>query len=98
MMNRRDMLQGVTAGFGAALGVSMLPDRSLAAPTSNGKPRRIIFFLQNQGFDTATAVPTGLASGSKLSDAKLPEPVKDLEPYQDRINIITGLHGRHTSP
>jgi hypothetical protein len=98
MMNRRDMLQGVTAGFGAALGVSMLPDRSLAAPTSNGKPRRIIFFLQNQGFDPATAVPTGLASGSKLSDAKLPEPVKDLEPYQDRINIITGLHGRHTSP
>ena len=28
----------------------------------------------------------------------LPEPISALEPYKDKINIITGLHGRHTSP
>ena len=24
--------------------------------------------------------------------------MKDLEPYKDRMHVITGLHGRHTSP
>ena len=36
-------------------------------------------------------------SGS-LAKAKLPEPIQDLEPYRDRLHIINGLHGRHTSP
>ncbi|NQV27516.1 MAG: DUF1552 domain-containing protein [Rhodopirellula sp.] len=98
MMNRRDMLQGVTAGFGAALGASMLPGRSLAASTSSGKPRRIIFFMQNQGFDPKTCIPEGMTISGSLAKAKLPEPIEALEPYKERLHIINGLHGVHTSP
>ncbi|MEO1524378.1 MAG: DUF1552 domain-containing protein [Planctomycetota bacterium] len=74
-----------------------------AVPTPAAIPRNtlrrlIIFFLQNQGFDPATCVAKGLGASTSLADVTLPEPIADLEPYKDRINIITGLHGRHTSP
>jgi len=36
-------------------------------------------------------------SGS-LAKVKLPEPISPLEPYKDRLHIINGLHGIHTSP
>ena len=36
-------------------------------------------------------------SGS-LANAKLPEPIEALEPYKERLHIINGLHGTHTSP
>ncbi|MEX1222987.1 MAG: DUF1552 domain-containing protein, partial [Pirellulales bacterium] len=36
-------------------------------------------------------------SGS-LAGVKLPEPISPLEPYKERLHIINGLHGRHTSP
>jgi hypothetical protein len=30
--------------------------------------------------------------------ANLPEPIEALEPYKERLHIINGLHGMHTSP
>ena len=36
-------------------------------------------------------------SGS-LSKVKLPEPIEALEPFKERLHIINGLHGLHTSP
>ncbi len=39
-------------------------------------PRRVIFFLQNQGFDPATCVPEGLKSDASLADVTLPEPIQ----------------------
>ena len=36
-------------------------------------------------------------SGS-LANAKLPEPIEALEPFKERLHIINGLHGKHTSP
>ncbi len=36
-------------------------------------------------------------SGS-LAKAKLPEPISALEPFKERLHIINGLHGLHTSP
>ena len=99
MMNRRDMLQAMAAGSGAALGSTLLsPATTLAAKPQAGAPKRIIFFLQNQGFEPATCVPQGLKSGARLADVTLPEPISPLEPHKDKISIITGLHGRHTSP
>jgi hypothetical protein len=98
MINRRNLLQGMTAGVGAALGASLLPNRVQAATPKSSGPKRVIFFLQNQGFDPATCVPKELKSSASLSDVTLPEPINALEPYKDKINIITGLHGRHTSP
>ena len=96
------MLQGMAAGAGA-LGVSLLPQALRAAPGSessaaSGGPKRIIFFLQNQGFDPATCVPSELKSSGSLARVKLPEPIQPLEPFKERLHIISGLHGLHTSP
>jgi len=96
-INRRSMLQVVAAGAGAAFGSTLLPKLAQAAP-SRGRPKRVIFFLQNQGFDPATAIPPGLKESVSLSGVTLPEPISPLELYKDRIHIINGLHGRHTSP
>jgi hypothetical protein len=60
--------------------------------------KRIVFFMQNQGFEPATCIPKGMKGNSSLSNAKLPEPIEALEPYKDKLHIINGLHGRHTSP
>ena len=94
MINRRKMLQGMAA---AAVAAPLLPSLAQAASVK-GKPKRVIFFLQNNGFHTDTCIPLGMKSSASLSGAKLPESIKPLEPYLDKINIINGLHGRHTTP
>ncbi len=99
MLNRRTMLQGIAAGAG----LSLLPEALLAAPTiespaASGGPKRVVFFLQNQGFDPATCIPSGMKSSGSLAKEKLPEPIQPLEPYKERLHIISGLHGLHTSP
>lgn len=98
MLTRRKMLQGIAAGTGAALGASLVPERLLAAPTSSSVPKRIVFFMQNQGFDPKTCIPEGMTSSSSLAKARLPVPISPLEPYKERLHIINGLHGIHTSP
>lgn len=101
MLNRRNLLQSVAAGAGASLGLSLIPASLRAAPSSSasgGAPKRIVFFLQNQGFDPATCIPDGMKSSGSLAKAKLPEPIEALEPYKERLHIINGLHGLHTSP
>ncbi|QEG39124.1 DUF1552 domain-containing protein [Roseimaritima ulvae] len=98
MLNRRKMLQAMAAGTGAALGTSLFPERLLASPVQNTTPKRIVFFMQNQGFDPKTCIPTNMSSSGSLAKAKLPEPIAALEPYKERLHIINGLHGMHTSP
>lgn len=97
MINRRDMLQGMAATFGATCSLPLLSSQASAATQSNS-PKRIVFFLQNQGFDPATCVPEGVKESTSLADLTLPEPISALEPHKDKITIINGLHGRHTSP
>ena len=98
MLNRRRMLQGIAAGSGAALGLSLASDRLMASPAENTTPKRIVFFMQNQGFDPETCIPVGMSSSGSLAQAELPEPIRALEPYKERLHIINGLHGMHTSP
>ena len=98
MLTRRNMLQAVAAGAGAALGSSVAANHVYAANTNSGGPKRIIFFMQNQGFDPKTCIPSGMSSSGSLAGAKLPEPIEALEPFKDRLHIINGLHGTHTSP
>src|SRR5690348_16490285 len=98
MLDRRKMLQGMAVGSGAALGLSLLPERLQAAPAGKGNLKRIVFFLQNQGFDPATCIPKGISGSGSLAKQKLPEPIEALEPYKERLHIINGLHGLHTSP
>ena len=98
MISRRQSIQTIAAGIGAIVGSSILPGVSNAARASSGGPKRVIFFLQNQGFDPATCIPATMTSSGSLAKAKLPEPIKALEPFKERLHIINGLHGRHTSP
>lgn len=99
MLNRRSLLQGLASGAGAALGWSLFPEQLLASPIrSASSPKRIIFFLQNQGFDPATCIPEGMKRSGSLAGVKLPEPISPLEPFKERMHIINGLHGLHTSP
>ena len=98
MLNRRKMLQGMAAGTSAAFGLSLAPERLLASPARNVNTKRVVFFMQNQGFDPKTCIPEGMQSSGSLAKAKLPEPICALEPYKERLHIINGLHGLHTSP
>lgn len=98
MINRRTLLKTMAAGAGAAIGSSLFPGIARASTGSSGGPKRVIFFLQNQGFDPATCIPVGMRNSGSLAGAKLPEPIDALEPYKERLHIINGLHGLHTSP
>ena len=101
MIHRREILKGMLAGLSVPLGTGLLPGLAQAAGKGAANPaglKRIIFFLQNQGFDPKTCVPEGMKSSGSLAKVKLPEPVSALEPYKERLHIINGLHGLHTSP
>ena len=97
MINRRKMLQGMAAS-GAALGFAGLNSSAFGAAKTSSNTKRVIFFLQNQGFDPNTCIPKGLNESCSLDSFKLEEPMRALEPYKNKMHIITGLHGRHTSP
>lgn len=97
MMNRRDMLKGMSIS-GGCMGLGMLPQFGHAATKANTKPKRLIFFLQNQGFESGTCLPKNLDKTQSLKGVHLPKPIAALEPYRDKLNIIYGLHGKHTSP
>ena len=102
LIKRREMILGIPAGFGALLGTNLLSGITQAAekPAINtvGGPKRIIFFLQNHGFDPLTCIPKGLSESCALDGIALEKPMQALEPYKNRMHIVTGLHGRHTSP
>ena len=98
MMNRRNLLRQFAATAGAALGSPLFPGISQAASRVSGGLKRVIFFLQNQGFDPRTCIPAGMKNSGSLAKAKLPEPIEALEPFKERLHIINGLHGLHTSP
>ena len=94
MIKRRTIFKGIAA---TAVGSPILPVTAQAS--SNKKAlKRIIFFLQNQGFDPHTAIPKDLNESASLDSFNFEEPIKELEPLKDKIHIINGLHGLHTSP
>ncbi len=98
MINRRQWLRGIVSGTGTVLGTRCLAGDLLGSPVRGGNPKRVIFFLQNQGFDPKTCIPAGMKNSGALAGRKLPEPIQPLEPFKDRMHIINGLHGLHTSP
>ncbi len=44
MIDRRNMLQGMAADFGAAVGASLLSKPVLASNSESGGPKRVVFF------------------------------------------------------
>ena len=108
-ISRRELLKKLSGGLGAAaFGGSLMSQLSSASGATSaasafglgsaGGPRRVIFFLQNQGFDPKTCIPTNMTRSGSLEKAVLPDPIKALQPFRDKLHIISGLHGRHTSP
>ena len=87
----------MAVGAGSAFGGGFIPNIANAA-ASMSAPKRVIFFLQNQGFEPGTCVPGGMKNSGSLAKVKLPEPIKALEPFKEKLQIINGLHGFHTSP
>ncbi len=75
-----------------------MPALASGPAPATGSAKRVIFFLQNQGFDPATAIPKSLKENVSLDGVELPEPIRPLESIKDQLHIINGLHGRHTSP
>lgn len=98
MLNRRNLLRGVATGVGAAFTSSLTGQNLLASSTGGTSAKRVIFFMQNQGFDPKTCIPEGMKKSGSLANVKLPDPISALEPYKERLHIINGLHGIHTSP
>jgi len=64
MITRRESLKIIAKGLGAtAFGSSFVPQLSLGAESSVGLPsgpKRVVFFMQNQGFDPQTCIPTNM--------------------------------------
>ena len=94
MLNRREML----AGMASYAGLSLLPGTAFSATSFSSPAKRVIFFLQNHGFDPLTCIPEGLEESCSLDSVKLETPMQALEPYKNRMHIVTGLHGKHTNP
>jgi hypothetical protein len=82
----------------AGVGMSLFPGYAQTANKTVGGPKRIVFFLQNHGFDPLTCIPKGLDESCSLDGVTLEKPMRVLEPYKNRMHVITGLHGLHTSP
>ena len=62
MLTRREMMAGLAAGAGLGL----VPSPALAGDKTTGGPKRVIFFLQNHGFDPHTCIPEGVKESCSL--------------------------------
>ena len=97
MINRRKMMGGLVAAGALGAGMPFAQARP-AKPKSASKLKRVIFFLQNNGFQEDTCKPAEVTESCNLSEFKLVEHMSPLEPYKDRMQVISGLHGRHCTP
>ena len=84
MLNRRKLLQGVATGVGAAFSSSLAGQQVFASSTTGTTAKRVIFFMQNQGFDPKTCIPEGMKQSGSLAKVKLPDPISAQEPYKER--------------
>ena len=99
--DRRSFLKGVSLGAG---GLLLAPLLEKVAAAANGKvtpPKRLIFFVFDNGFKDDGAVPVGtdLVSDKtrqfSLKGHKLPLDIEPFAPFQDRITLLHGLRS-HT--
>ena len=95
MLNRRKTLQGMAAG--AALGLPLASDRLWAAPTRATTGKRIIFFMQNQGFDPQTCIPSGMSSSGSLAGVLAVQAVDDVQAFFVGFQGLNGLRQCGTS-
>lgn len=104
MMKRRSVLKGFSAGAGGILFSPLLQTLSAQVAGDDRPPKRVIFFLFDNGFAEAGAqpvdVPLGTATKKQLPLAglTLPSDIEPFSPFRDRLTIVQGLRGYHLVP
>ena len=100
--DRRSFLKGVSLGTGGLLLAPLLQKIAAAADGNVTPPKRVIFFVFDNGFKDDGAVPVGtdLVSDKtrqfSLKGHKLPLDIEPFAPFQDRITLLHGLRS-HTA-
>ncbi|MEI7686278.1 MAG: DUF1552 domain-containing protein [Planctomycetota bacterium] len=100
-VNRRTLLKGVSAGLGGVLLAPLLQKVAAAAEGNVTPPKRVIFFVFDNGFQDDGAVPldTPFASNEirqfSLRGLRLPLDIEPFAPFMDRMTLLHGLrtHG-----
>ena len=101
MITRRKLLKGVSAGAGGLLLAPLLQKIAAAAEGNVTPPKRVIFFVFDNGFQDDGAVPldTPLACDTMrqfpLKGLRLPLDIEPFAPFMDRMTLLHGLrtHG-----
>ena len=100
--DRRSFLKGVSLGAGGLLLAPLLQKVAAAADGKVTPPKRVIFFVFDNGFLDTGALPVGedlyssTARQIPLKGLKLPLDIEPFAPFQDRMTLIQGLRC-HTS-
>lgn len=96
LLDRRNVLKGVSLGAGA---VVLQPFLSRLAAEAKGEapPPRVVFLMQGNGLWPHHIQPKGIDPKSKglidrkMADLELPEPLAPLKPFKTRLGIIQKL-------
>jgi hypothetical protein len=105
-LDRRSLLSGFAGTAGGLLFAPQTWPRLTAAEPKQA-PMRLVFFLQNHGFNPLHAHPEGGQYDEKsldrvtdqpLKGVKLPKYIDPLQPYLDRLTVVQGLNGKHVVP
>jgi hypothetical protein len=105
--NRRSMLRGCAGAAGGLLFAPQVWPTGLYGTEPARSPQRVIFYLQNHGFDPRHALPPDIKVNEKTLDKVLDAPLKGLAlpkfidpltPYLDKLTIVQGLNGKHIAP
>ena len=97
MFNRRHLLQGLSAGAGGGLLAPLLDKIAAAAEGNVVPPKRVVFFLFDNGFHDDGALPEGMKLETDsirqvpLKGARLPLDIAPFAPFIDRLTILHGL-------
>jgi hypothetical protein len=108
MIHRRDALKGISLGAGSVLLSPMLRQLTAEASGDEGSPMRFVFVVEGNGLPPDQIQPVGIERkknaqsqndvdrlvDAPLDNHELPEALKPLNNYKDRLTIIQGLSGR----
>jgi hypothetical protein len=106
-ISRRSLLKSLALGSGAAVLGPIVQQLEAQASGQGQRPRRVVFVLQSNGFQSYACIPGGVDAfrtnnaalrNIPLAEHELPEDIVALTPYKDRVTLIQGLHGVHVGP
>lgn len=106
-LTRRSLLQKSSLGAGGALLTPLITRLEAEAAGEARLPKRVIFVLQANGFQTHASLPNGHQSprggpdhptAVPLANLELPEGLAPLTPFKDQLTIVHKLSGFHSSP